>query len=92
MIIGITTIIVDGKIFQWLRAWIRLRSTFWYEFITCYLCLGFWVGGLVHITYNGLTLSCIEYAVIGAIAGFSYNKVIRLLSTAELYLREKVDS
>jgi hypothetical protein len=43
--IGLTHIIVDGSIFEWLRNFLVTYSpSFLGKLILCYMCVGFWVG------------------------------------------------
>jgi len=53
--IGITHIIVDGKIFEGLRKWVKSKSEFAGEAVSCHQCCG---------TYVGLLTFWIIYALI----------------------------
>lgn len=41
---GITTIVVEGEIFEDLRTWIGTKSDFIYSIFTCPLCFSTWLG------------------------------------------------
>lgn len=91
-VIGLTTILCDGKIFQWPRDWVRTKSLYLYEFITCYMCVGFWVGGFMPIiAWHDWDSPFIIYALIGSAIAFTYNRVIRLLYAAEVYFKQKAE-
>jgi hypothetical protein len=43
--VGLTHIVVDGSIFEWLRNFLQTYSpNFFGKLIACYTCLGFWFG------------------------------------------------
>ena len=50
LVYGVCNIIAYSKIFNGIRGFIEKRSNSLYEFITCMMCLPFWVG----ITFNGV--------------------------------------
>ena len=52
---GMSTIITSGAIFEKPRLWISRKSQFWYDFITCMLCVPTWVGFFLSFTLGGLT-------------------------------------
>lgn len=52
---GMTTIIVYGSIFNNVREWIKLHSSFFGELIQCVLCTSTWVGFMMSIMLGGLT-------------------------------------
>jgi Na+/H+ antiporter NhaD/arsenite permease-like protein len=55
--VGLTHILIDGSIFNWLRLWIMNRNIAWLsELWGCYLCLGAWTGALLSLLYNPLDL------------------------------------
>lgn len=43
VVYGITTVIVQSKIFRGIRDFIKKRSSFFYSMVTCMMCTGFWV-------------------------------------------------
>lgn len=44
-VIGLTHIVVDGKIFLAVREFVRRRLPVWmFSLLTCYQCSGFWAG------------------------------------------------
>jgi hypothetical protein len=42
--IGLTHAVVYGKVFNWLRDWIDVKSPILSELIHCPACSGFWLG------------------------------------------------
>jgi hypothetical protein len=57
---GMSTIIVFGKIFETQRAWVKTKSNFFGELISCMLCTSTWVGFFLSIITNGLTNNFLE--------------------------------
>ena len=55
MAYGMSTIITSGAIFEKPRLWLSTKSTFWYDFVTCMLCVPTWVGFFFCLTLGGLT-------------------------------------
>jgi hypothetical protein len=49
---GVTSIIVQSKLFKPLRTWVEGKSTFFGKLINCMLCSGFWVGLLTVVIFN----------------------------------------
>ena len=52
---GLTSIIVWGSIFDNVREWIKTKSKFIGDLISCTLCTGTWVGFFLSICLGGLT-------------------------------------
>ena len=52
---GITISVTHGKIFNSFRNWIGEKSTFLGDLVRCPMCLGFWVGILLSVTWQGVT-------------------------------------
>jgi MFS family permease len=52
---GMTSIIVWGAIFEDVRGWIKKRSKFFGDLISCTLCTATWVGFFLSICLGGLT-------------------------------------
>jgi len=55
MAYGMSTIITSGDIFDKPRMWLHKKSGFWYDFITCMLCIPTWVGFFFSLVLGGLT-------------------------------------
>jgi len=51
---GMSTIIVYGSIFENQRAWIKTKSKFFGDLISCMLCTPTWVGFFMSICLGGL--------------------------------------
>ena len=50
---GITNILVFGSIFEgWRNFWVKFNPSFFGKLMTCPLCLSFWVGGILSITFH----------------------------------------
>lgn len=86
--IGLTNIIVHGKIMDVLGIRPRLKRYFSkkaYEFFECYECIGFWAGllmGLVVVSFNPFLF--IPCAFGGACLGHFYVEVINYLRSVTL--------
>ena len=52
---GITISITHGKIFNSFRVWTSQKSTFFGDLFRCPMCLGFWVGIFLSVTWQSLT-------------------------------------
>jgi hypothetical protein len=64
---GMSTILVYGSIFDNQRAWIKRKSKFFGDLISCMLCTPTWVGFFMSIVFGGLTnhyLPCPWYACL----------------------------
>jgi len=57
---GMSTIIVYGSIFNNQREWIKSKSKFFGDLITCMLCTPTWVGFFLSIVTGGLTNNFFE--------------------------------
>lgn len=55
MAYGMSTIIVYGSIFENQRNWIKSKSKFFGDLISCMLCTPTWVGFFLSIITDGLT-------------------------------------
>jgi hypothetical protein len=44
----ITTIIVNGSIFEGMRNYLIVKSPFFGKLVSCIMCLGLWVGVILH--------------------------------------------
>jgi hypothetical protein len=54
---GMTSILVWGSIFENQRMWIKTKSKFFGDLISCVLCTSTWVGFFMSICLGGLTTS-----------------------------------
>ncbi len=54
---GMTSILVWGSIFENQRQWIKTKSKFFGDLISCTLCTSTWVGFFMSIFLGGLTTS-----------------------------------
>ena len=52
---GMTSILVWGSIFENQRLWIKSKSKFFGDLISCTLCTSTWVGFFMSICFGGLT-------------------------------------
>jgi len=52
---GITISITHGKIFNSFRSWTAKKSTFFGDLFRCPMCLGFWVGVFLSVTWESVT-------------------------------------
>ena len=65
--IGITNLIVNSSIFSGIRDYIKGKSKFFGELISCMMCSGFWVGVLMssnfgyEVLYGGALISVMSY-------------------------------
>jgi hypothetical protein len=57
---GMSTIIVFGSIFENQRSWIKSKSKFFGDLISCMLCTPTWVGFFLSIITGGLTNAYLE--------------------------------
>lgn len=55
MAYGMTSILVWGSIFENQRQWIKSKSKFFGDLISCTLCTSTWVGFFMSICLGGLT-------------------------------------
>ena len=49
---GITSIIVQSKLFKPFREWVENKSVFLGKLINCMLCSGFWIGLITILVFN----------------------------------------
>lgn len=49
---GVTTILVQSKLFSPFRLWVKNKSVFFGKLINCMLCSGFWVSVLTVLIFN----------------------------------------
>jgi hypothetical protein len=52
---GMSTILVYGSIFDIQRSWIKRKSKFFGDLISCMLCTPTWVGFFMSLVLGGLT-------------------------------------
>jgi len=52
---GMTSILVWGSIFESARNWIKRKSKFFGDLISCTLCTSTWVGFLMSLVFGGLS-------------------------------------
>ncbi len=52
---GMTSILVWGSIFESTRTWIKSKSKFFGDLISCTLCTSTWVGFFMSISLGGIT-------------------------------------
>ena len=57
---GMSTIIVYGSIFEKQRDWIKSKSTFFGDLISCMLCTSTWVGFFMSIVLGGLVARLLD--------------------------------
>jgi hypothetical protein len=55
MAYGMTTILVYGSIFENVRTWIKAKSKFFGDLISCMLCTSTWVGFFLSIVTSGFS-------------------------------------
>lgn len=62
--VGMTHILVDGKIFAGLRAWVGQKYPKIFPIFQCYMCMGWWVGLLLGlILYRSFIFAfCLSFA------------------------------
>jgi len=63
-VVGITHIVVDGVLLQWLRNLADKHCRWLYSLLTCYQCSGFWVGALLG---GPLFYPAIKYFSVGSV-------------------------
>lgn len=64
MAYGMTSIIVWGSIFESIREYIKIKSKFLGDLISCTLCTGTWVGFILSIFLGGLTSEIFPNSVL----------------------------
>lgn len=57
---GMTNILVWGSIFENQREWIKKRSKFFGDLISCTLCTSTWVGFFMSLTLGSLSVNYFE--------------------------------
>lgn len=57
---GMTSIIVWGSIFESFRIWVKTKSKFIGDLISCTLCTATWVGFFLSLSLGGLTYKSFE--------------------------------
>lgn len=57
---GMTSILVWGSIFESQRNWIKSKSKFFGDLVSCTLCTSTWVGFFMSIVLGGLTSQFID--------------------------------
>ncbi len=57
---GMSTIIVYGSIFEKQRDWIKSKSSFFGDLISCMLCTSTWVGFFMSIVLGGLVARLLD--------------------------------
>ncbi len=86
--IGITTGVISltltkSKMFSPMRNWIRYRSNWWGELVSCPYCASHWVGGLLTLTLRPASapgwLSASAMAIL--IAALTSAVIFRAIST-----------
>lgn len=60
MAYGMTSILVWGSIFENQREWIKKRSKFFGDLISCTLCTSTWVGFFMSIVLGSITVRFFE--------------------------------
>jgi hypothetical protein len=55
MAYGMTSILVWGSIFDGVRDWIKAKSKFFGDLISCVLCTSTWVGFFLSVCLGGIT-------------------------------------
>jgi hypothetical protein len=70
---GLTTIIVQSKIFKPIRDFFKNKSKFTHKLLNCMLCTGFWVGLLISFVFNSKIQMILDYPTIDWYFMFIYN-------------------
>lgn len=93
MAYGMTSILVWGSIFENQREWIKIKSKFFGDLISCTLCTSTWVGFFMSITLGGLAKYFLDVNLIISIffdGMFTAGSVWALNSIIE-YFEQKND-
>lgn len=98
---GIANILGKGSIFEKLRTWLECHAKFFYEMVTCPMCLGFWIGLALGGVYgpfpwwnplNGAFYSATTWAIHCFIqflgAGYDPSRTINIVTTDPIHIKE----
>lgn len=100
---GITSIVVQSKLFRPLREFISGRSKFFGSLLSCMMCFSFWVGLFVVTLINfspsellygdyllGTNLSSVGEAVFTFLDAAFISATVYFLNIIELYIESKL--
>jgi hypothetical protein len=82
---GTTIVIVYGSIFDRPRNWLKSKHLLLNEFLSCSLCVGFWVGfGMSHMIHQDYTTH-IYVGFACAASSWLYDSVVGCLQSIDVY-------
>ena len=88
---GATAIIVYGSIFNQPRNWLKSKATIIKEFLSCSMCVGFWVGFVM--SYN-VNVTILQHIVLGfsvSACSWLYDSVVGANQAREVFLLNKIE-
>ena len=96
---GITSIVVQSKLFKPLREIIKTKSVFFGSLLNCMMCFGFWVGLFVvpvlgfsptAIFFGGINLNLLDKIIFTIFDAAFISSVIYYINIIELYIESKL--
>ena len=100
---GVTSIVVQSKIFKPFREWVKTKSNFFGSLLSCMMCFSFWVGILFVLVFN-MSPSTMFYTtyiwcdkpnllnkiVFTIFDGAFISSVVYYINIVELYIESKL--
>jgi hypothetical protein len=96
---GITSIVVQSKIFKPLRETIKTKSYFFGSLLNCMMCFGFWVGLFVvpvlsfsptAILFGKINLDLLQRIIFTIFDAAFISGIVYYINIIELYIESKL--
>lgn len=86
---GATAIIVYGSLFNVPRDWLKNKHRILREFLSCSMCVGFWVGLCVSYVLNVDSMQHILLGFASSAASWLYDGAVGACQAIEVYYTKK---
>lgn len=96
---GLTSIVVQSKLFKPFRETIKIKSNFFGSLLNCMMCFGFWVGLFVvsvlgfsptTILFGGVNLNLLNKVIFTIFDAAFISGVVYYINIVELYIESKL--
>lgn len=88
--VGLTSILIYGSIFNKPRTWLKGRHKIIQDFLSCSMCIGFWVGLIYSLVLNDTIHHHITIALASSACCWLYDSVVGASQAREVFLTNKL--
>ena len=89
--VGATSIIIYGSIFNRPRGWLKSKHDILKDFLSCSMCVGFWVGLAISYHTNTTVQQHIIVALACSASSWLYDSVVGASQAREVFLTNKLN-